>query len=109
MRGNVTDTYQLDAFVQHLTQSCNRSLSVLVIRNYFDDRSGALCHLQVSDVVTDVLGARGQNPIAGFERNRVKRHVKRASSVFDDGDFPGRTIDQLCSSIVNMFERGKLA
>src|SRR3569833_2345630 len=69
------DGDQLHGAVDAPLQVFDVELSRFVVADHLDDRAGALGDLQVRDGVAGVLRARGEDPVAGFEGQRVEARL----------------------------------
>ena len=76
----------------------------LVVVDDLDDGAGARGDLEEGDDVAGVLGAGGQDPVAGLEGEPVEGHVPGAGGVLDDGDLVGLAADQPGDRVVGVFD-----
>ena len=67
---------------------------MLVVRHDLNRRAGATGDLEERDRVRAVLADRGEDPVAGGERDRVEDHVPGTGRVLDDGDLVGLRADE---------------
>ena len=67
-------------------QVAHGELPGLVVVDDLDDGAGARGDLEEGDDVAGVLGAGGQDPVAGREGEPVEGHVPGAGGVLDDRD-----------------------
>src|SRR5919109_2970022 len=99
------DRYELDALIDELTERLDRDLSVLVVRHGQDLDARALGDLDVGDVVADVVGDGGQDPIAAVEVEGVEDEVPRAGGAGAEGDLMRMRADQLRRRAVEALDR----
>ncbi len=106
---HVGDGDQLHPLVDHALQRIDRNLAGLVARDHLDHGAGALGDLQEGDDVAGILGAGGQDAVAGGEGDGVEGHVPGAGGVFDEGDLVGVAAEQRRRRVVEALDRVVLA
>ena len=95
--GHVGDGDELDRPLPSSSVAAGRDgqLAGLVVGDDLDHGAGARGDLQERDDVAGVLGAGGQDAVAGLEGEAVERHVPGAGGVLDHRDLVGAAADEL--------------
>ena len=113
--GHVRDRDQLRARTDRALERGEVDLPGRVAVDHVDLDPHARLHLQEREVVRQVLGPRGDDAVAGPERDRVERHVPGARGVFHERDLVRARADQRGDGVVDIrdaigrFGRGLVA
>ena len=101
---HVHERDELDAVVEQPLERLDVDLAGLVVRDDLDGCARAGGDLAERDPVRRVLGAPGEDPVAGGEAERVERHVPRPRRVLDDRDLVAVGTDQRSDRVVAVLQ-----
>ena len=102
LRGHVGNRDQLRAWPDRAFECGKVELTGGIV---FDDVNldpDARFHVQKGEIVGRVLGARGDDAVAGAKRHRVERHVPGARPAFHESDFVALGANQRGNCVVHI-------
>lgn len=94
LRGDVGHRDELDVGVDAAAQVVDVELAGFVVVHDLDGRSGPPRDLEVGDGVAGVFGARGEDPVARSEGQRVEDRLPRARRVVAERDVVRGGVEQ---------------
>jgi hypothetical protein len=101
---HVRDRDQLRARTDRALERIQVDLPGGIAVDHVDLDTHARLHLEEREVVRQVLGPRGDDAVAGPERNGVEGHVPGARGVFHDRDLVRARADQGSDGVVGIFD-----